>query len=406
MFLKKLKELRKIMKAAPIVWLILILAGISPSMSLARTWQVTKDGTGDFSVIQDAVDAAASGDEIQIGPGRFDDYTVINEHGTLYWDLYIFIEAKDLSFIGSGIGQTIVGPKDASVNEHDAYGLASVEGPSTITISGISFENINYQAVWFMYGHLEVDNCSFSNGLGGIIAEASEGGIVTNCEFNNLDDISVAALSPTSGFLVENCTFDTVYGGVGFWGVIPDCVVKNCVFDGGGTGRTAVLFSDGASGSVSNCTISDFIVYGIAFGGSGVVSCYDNVVEQYEGWGISLSGSEYLDFHDNIVSSNGGVIFLFIPGPMSFHNNHFFRGDNAWFVKTSEYHPYGPNIVDMTGNWWGTTDLNELAEWTYDGNDNDLVWIHVNYQPLADGPVSTESTTLEGIKAMYRDVTK
>ena len=39
--------------------------------SQAATWTVEKDGSGDFTVIQDAVNAASGGDTILIGPGRY-----------------------------------------------------------------------------------------------------------------------------------------------------------------------------------------------------------------------------------------------------------------------------------------------------------------------------------------------
>jgi len=395
------------MKVLQILLFSVMLAGSLSSVSEARIWHVAKDGSGDFSVIQDAVDAADSGDEIQIGPGRYDDFITIHEGGSLYWDIHVRVVGKSLSFIGSGVGQTIIGPEDASANEHDAYGISSIEGPSTISVSGISFENLNYRGIWLMYGHLEVDNCSFSNGYVGIRAMASEGAVVTNCHFENMEDISVVGTSPTSDFLVEDCTFDTVYGGVAFyWGNTLDCHVRNCTMSGGGVGRVGVSFADGATGSVSNCYFTGFLNYGVAFTNSGVVACYDNIIEQDEGWGITLNGAEFLDFHDNIVSSNAGCIHLQDTTPMTFHNNHFFRGEGAWFVRTNDYYPYGPYDVDMSGNWWGTTDLDELAEWTYDGNDNDLVWMYVIYEPLADGPVSTEATTWGGLKAMFRDATR
>ncbi len=149
------------MKQFQRIFLSLLLVVSFTSVSEARTWQVAKDGSGDFSVIQDAVDAAESGDEIHIGPGRFDDYTTIHEGGSLYWDFYVGVTGKSLSFIGSGAGQTIIGPEDSSVNENDALGISCTEGPSTILVSGISFENINYTCIWLMYGHLEVDSCSF-----------------------------------------------------------------------------------------------------------------------------------------------------------------------------------------------------------------------------------------------------
>ncbi len=72
---------------------------------------------------------------------------------------------------------------------------------------------------------------------------------------------------------------------------------------------------------------------------------------------------------------------------------------------TAEQHPWDYH-VDLTNNYWGTTDLEEIAEYIFDGNDfpgSDLI---IDFAPIADGPVSTETTTLEGIKAMYRDATR
>jgi hypothetical protein len=48
--------------------------GVVCDQGIGRTWSVEKDGSGDFSVIQDAVEAAAPGDTIQIGEGRFEDF--------------------------------------------------------------------------------------------------------------------------------------------------------------------------------------------------------------------------------------------------------------------------------------------------------------------------------------------
>ncbi len=380
---------------------------ICTSVSEARIWHVEKDGSGDFTVIQDAVDAAESGDEILIGPGRFEEFTTFHEGGNSYWDVYVSVMGKDLSFLGSGAGETIIGPVDSSINEHNAIGISCIEGPSTISARGILFENLNYEGIWLQYGNLEVENCIFRNGYIGVMMKASEGGHVIDCHFENLEEFGVLGTAPTVGFLVEDCTFENTYGGVNFnWGGSLDCHVRNCTMTGGTLGRGGVSFAQGASGSVSNCSISDFSNYGAVFSDAGEVAFFDNVIEQDEGWGISLNGSAFLDFHDNFVSSNAGCIALNDPDPMSFHGNHFSRGEGAWFVKTNTYYPYGPVTVDMSGNWWGTTDLEELAEWTYDGNDNSNVWIFINYLPLADEPVSTESTTLGGLKALFRDATR
>ncbi len=48
--------------------LLLILASTSPR---AATWRVQADGTGDLPTIQDAIDGAAGGDTIRVGPGDY-----------------------------------------------------------------------------------------------------------------------------------------------------------------------------------------------------------------------------------------------------------------------------------------------------------------------------------------------
>jgi|GEM_PF-2110837 len=60
----------------------------------AATLTVSSDGSGDYSSVQAAVDAATSGDTIQIGPGTFTEA--------------IAVSAKTLYLQGSGIGSTIL----------------------------------------------------------------------------------------------------------------------------------------------------------------------------------------------------------------------------------------------------------------------------------------------------------
>ena len=90
----------------------LVFLSLGATAAAGRTWTVRKDGTGDFQVIQDAVDASSDGDLIDIGPGRFDDYQTVYHNGTPIWDVYVLIEGKNLTLDGAGSNQTIIGPAD------------------------------------------------------------------------------------------------------------------------------------------------------------------------------------------------------------------------------------------------------------------------------------------------------
>ncbi|MBK7772507.1 MAG: hypothetical protein IPI48_18845 [bacterium] len=68
-----------------IILVLLLLLGASPAS--ARVWRVEKNGTGDFTVIQQAIEASSAGDTwaIRIGPGRHDDKF---QWGTPPWQQY------------------------------------------------------------------------------------------------------------------------------------------------------------------------------------------------------------------------------------------------------------------------------------------------------------------------------
>lgn len=59
--------MRKIMKNFTLPILLVIL----PCLALAATLTVKQDGTGDYTVIQAAVDAAIPGDSVLVHPGRY-----------------------------------------------------------------------------------------------------------------------------------------------------------------------------------------------------------------------------------------------------------------------------------------------------------------------------------------------
>ena len=55
----------------------LVFAGFAEARGKSRTWIVSKDGTGDFTIIQSALDAAKSGDIVYVKVGVYIEHLTI-----------------------------------------------------------------------------------------------------------------------------------------------------------------------------------------------------------------------------------------------------------------------------------------------------------------------------------------
>lgn len=384
--------------------ILVILGALYTSVS-ARTWIVSKDGTGDFSVIQDAVDAASDGDIISIRAGRYEEYHVVSEAPTLV--AYVEIRGKSLELIGEGAGGTIIGPSSPDHHSDPGTDVTIIEAQDfeTLRISSLGFEHSPWRMInaEIGAGRLEVDNCVFRVGHSAIGATLPGGGRVENCQFTDLESKGVLLWAPTATFDIRECVFSEVRLPVfGAWSPV-DCVVADCSMDGGVVG---VTFVDGAGGAVMGCSIRMMSNYGVALSDCGAVNVRDNLIEGDSGWGMVLAYSGSSVIEDNVISTITGTC-LFLPSPndhMRFTNNDLRRGD-GFYVKTTDYWPYEPPVFfDLKNNHWGTTDLEEIEEYIIDGNDDPEVNMFVLFDPIADDPVRTESRTWSSIKSLFESV--
>jgi hypothetical protein len=385
-----------------------VLSLTSPTQ--ARTWRVERDGSGDFTTIQPAINAASSGDLIEIGPGEFRQYTHIDGDPNYVAFAYV---TKNLSITGAGMGTTVIGPADVTdfAPEVDVRGVLLVG--FRLQVAELTIENIPGVGISTQRGRLEMDRCEIRNcNRAGVYGSFVSGGWIRDCVFQGGGVLSsTCALGfdePSLAVDVGYCTFRNNHGlGLGAWRAgTRDIDIHDCEFEAGAVG---VKFSDGASGYLHRCRISGMSDCGVWLYSCGSVVIEENEIAATEGTlneAIAIwYPAEYLAIIHNVVTSSGSV--LGIPdsiGNTDIRANHFLRtSDTAWWVHTSFYHnSSNPYYIHLENNYWGTNDTALLDQWIYDGNDNDDIDLYVDYLPLADGPVQSEITTWGALKSLFR----
>lgn len=87
------------------VWVLILMAAAAAAQ--AATITVRRDGSGDHLTIQPALDAAAEGDTVSIGPGEYTEFIINPSTGM---ENYGMINVRNLTIIGAGTDATIIGP--------------------------------------------------------------------------------------------------------------------------------------------------------------------------------------------------------------------------------------------------------------------------------------------------------
>lgn len=182
-------------------WIIVALMALGAS---AATISVEKDGSGDYTQVQPALDAAASGDTVLIGPGEFTELIPSYIPGYA-WDVEVcaFVRVPNLTIIGAGEGQTVLGPTsyNGSTQTFSPKCMVWLDGNERF-VEGITFRNC-YDGMHIVEGPLFVDHCEFLNngGFGIIWGTNASGGYVRNSSFSstviNNDGLSVIWGGPT-----------------------------------------------------------------------------------------------------------------------------------------------------------------------------------------------------------------
>jgi len=397
------------------IGLLLLVAALWPGAAESTTWRVEKDGTGDFTVIQEAVDAAASGDTILIGPGRYEEYSEYQNPATLWYICVLVHDLPELTLIGAGREATIIALEEGFDPGWATAGLAAWPN-QRIRIESIGIGSF-YRGIDVSGGDVQVRDCSLAceEGCDAAVWPQSAGDIViSECRFDGPWSEGVLVLgSGSADLLIEGCWFAGCDYGVAAQSLAnPSVRVIGCEFVDGV--RVGISYSDGTGGEIRGNSVRGNSWAGISLIESGNVAVTDNYVEISGGAprGIAF----WLESHAGYLVTCTGNVFrsdqrcVYVPYPRDFsvHGNHFLPlGDgvavSTYIPGTTFPHDYPePVHLDFTLNYWGTTDVEEIAAMIVDYHDYPEHEVVVDFEPMADGPVATEERSWSDIKALYR----
>ena len=364
------------------------------SLAVAATWYVAKDGSGDYTTIQPAVDGAAAGDTIMIGPGRYTEYAPFTVPG---WteDTYVAIQTSDLVLNGTGSDVTIIGPETPIHSPGERpKGIAAVF-LSNLTVQNLTVENIR-DGIYRSEGHMGVRDCSFHGCDFGIVAWTDGGMLVDRCKFTGNISAGIITHGPANDIEVWNSHFENLSGNISF-NATTNANVHCCTFSSGTTGTKHQSYSQGGVfdcefQNIQNVAIDVAIVSTATLDGNlisgGAANLYLSTNSHVQGTGNRLRGGTY-------------ATILVSHSTMDFHGNHILHGEGPSVYLETFLNP--PNvIIDLADNYWGTTSSDSIAAWIWDGHDNFAIHAFVEYEPFASSPIGADHKSWGAVKNLYR----
>ena len=380
------------------IWGALLLAAATTTAD-ARTWYVRKDGTGDYTVIQDAVDHAAAGDTVRIGPGRYEEkrpYTSYPSGKNAAWtfDVYVAVTVSSLTIIGSGAGQTIIGPPSRIwVDPAEPKVICALSRVTSLVVEDLSMENVYNGAYRSEGGTLAIRRCSTLGCHAGVVTWSDQGTTVEDCNFQDID-YGVLSWSPSHSLLIAQCSFMNcgamIDGTTG--AVLSDCTISG--------GPVCCQYANASTGTIANCTFTNATNVAVVVTTGSTVELNDSqllcgkVNLKVKSWShVAGSGNE-------LSGGETASLDVWTSTTVTMHNSHILHGTGP-SVNLYNYPNEPAMVLDLTGNYWGTPDPNQVAEWIWDGNDDPSIKAFVQYLPMSGGPIATETKSWGEVKTLY-----
>ena len=377
------------------ILLLLLTSLFMAEIAAGATILVRKDGTGDYSVLHTAVNAAADGDTILIGPGEFTETRSVQIPG---WPTDVLthgdVLVRRLTIIGAGEGVTVIGPvsypSDITPGHH---GLSMTRMDHELYISDLTIRNC-FSGLYFE-GSFTVQRCELRDSLIWATLTGTSN-LIRDCRFSGQDYATIWTWSTDSGLEVEDCQFNDAYAVVSN----SDVSFRRCRFDGG---TFAVRVADG-----ERCQILDCDITNVSWGVSTILGLPPSQCEIHSSRIAGVYAAILIDDRtsatvENSVLTGGSdsVVYAHDADAITIHGCDFVKGAGPVF-RCERSAALGPVTYDVTNNYWGTSDESQIREWIIDSNDDASIFATVQYSPFSGQSVPTETTSWGDVKVLFR----
>jgi len=319
----KLKAVSGIMLAMLLIGTLILTFNIQPARSVPTTWTVDDDGLADFTKIQDAINAASSGDTVYVYNGTYYENIVVN---------------KSLSLVGENKFNT------------------TIDGSGSGTLVSVTANNVN------------VTGFTIKNGFyGGIRVRSSYNNISGNTVMDIVAGHSILLTGNTQNIISSNTVVNGIVGvalsSSSHNTISSNILALNRAF-GGGSGIQLA----GSSENVINKNTIYLNDYGINFftsTNSNNTICQNIVYSNNIGIEFYLGVSSNNTFCHNKFVNNTKQVYLTTSGHINFWDDDYPSGGNYW----GDHNP--PDIY--SGEYQNITGSDGIGDTPYiiDGNNTD-----------------------------------
>lgn len=377
--------------------ILLGLLAVAASPGEAATLRVEQDGSAKFTVIQDAVDVAAVGDTILIGPGTYSESRPFTTD-FLTEDAFVAVSVDSLLIRGTDRDSVTIGPSIPDRFGLGPWGIAmSREFVSSIRIERVTVRNV--VDGFHLFNEFQLTDVAAVDCRKGVLYFGGTGSAISRALTRSCQN-GISTGSGVSDLTISECEFEgNTNLGISI-NRTTDAVVADCVFtDDGG-----VQFSDGSTGLISSCYVGGANT--IVSVGLNTNVVMNNCIIEQSGINVSVKSRSHLSGSGNVLRGGFVKTMAFAAGSTaSFHGNHILRNGNAPIVETDTY-GVEPIQIDLTGNYWGTSSRDSIDAWTLDGEELHNPPLFENFseilfEPFESEPVATEKETVGSLKGRY-----